>query len=112
MIEILKLRMKQSQFVQDEEKWKLKWKDEIIGNYIGPGKPKPFYKYRKDTFRWESVNVFLKKKTFISKFNLIEGLANCFSCSRCELDDKSFRTHIKDKHGGYITLVSQLNRPP
>ena len=29
-----------------------------------------------------------------------------------ELDDKSFRSHIKDEHGGYIPPLSQLNQPP
>ena len=105
----IKAKVLQSEYVQDGEKWKLKWKDEIIGDYIDPGQPKPFDKYKQDTFRWEPVNVLLKKKKYLSKFHLIEGFANCCSCSGYDLYDKSFRAHIKDKHGGYIPPLSQLN---
>ena len=52
MIKILKLRVLQSEFAHDGEKWKTEVENEAISDYIGPGQPKPFNKYRQDPFRW------------------------------------------------------------
>ena len=56
-----------------EDKWILKWKGTAIGDYIGPSTPLNTNEMRKDTFRWEPIDVLLKKKTAFQKISLING---------------------------------------
>ena len=90
----------------------MEWKGTAIGDYIGPSTPLNTNEMRKDTFRWEPIDVLLKKKTALQKFPLINGFSNVCGCSSKEIGSKAFAEHIKSEHKGYIPPNSQLNRPP
>ena len=76
MIENVKIRAKQTEFVKQGEKWILMWKGDAIGDFIGPGTPITTEELRKDTFRWDLVDVLTKKKIPLQKMPLIDGFAN------------------------------------
>ena len=50
---ILKKRVFQSKYIKKEDKIILQWNKIDIGEYIGPGLPKPFKDFQKDSFRWK-----------------------------------------------------------
>ena len=112
MIENLKLRAKQTEFVKQGEKWILMWKGDAIGDFIGPGTPITTEELRKDTFRWDPVDVLTKKKIPLQKMPLIDGFASVCGCNGVDYSRIAFKEHVKDAHRGYIPPLSQINQPP
>ena len=76
IIEIHKLRAQQSEFRKIEDKWILEWKGTAIGDYIGPSTPLNTNEMRKDTFRWEPIDVLIKKRTALQKIPITRGFSN------------------------------------
>ena len=50
---IFKKRAFQSKYINKEDKIVLQWNNADIGEYIGPGIPKPFKDFQRDSFRWK-----------------------------------------------------------
>ena len=73
---ILKKRAFQSKYINKEDKIVLQWNNADIRKYIGPGIPKPFKDFQKDSFRWKQLDANLKYNTAVKKLKLIDGLSN------------------------------------
>lgn len=91
----------------------MEWKGTAIGDYIGPSTPLNTNEMRKDTFRWEPIDVLIKKRTALQKIPIISGFSNVCGCTQVDdVDSKWFIEHIKKEHNGYIPPLSQINKPP
>ena len=73
---IFKKRAFQSKYINKEDKIVLQWNNADIRKYIGPGIPKPFKDFQKDSFRWKQLDANLKYNTAVKKLKLIDGLSN------------------------------------
>ena len=109
---IFKKRAFQSKYINKEDKIVLQWNNADIGEYIGPGIPKPFKDFQKDSFRWKQLDANLKHNTAARKLKLIDGLSNICGCGKADLDKYDFIKHIRESHRGVAPSSSQLNRPP
>ena len=71
---IFKKRAFQSKYINKEDKIVLQWNNADIGEYIGPGIPKPFKDFQKDSFRWKQLDANLKHNTVENSNSLMDYL--------------------------------------
>ena len=110
-IETIRKRARQSEFIKEQGKWRLKWQEMQIGTYIEPGTPILMEEVQKKTFKWQHIEVRIKHPTQIKKLHLKEGFPNQCACGTM-LMKSSFIKHLYDKHKGVAPPDSLINMPP
>lgn len=107
-LQIYQMRAKQTEFFKEGNKWIFKWKDNPIGNYIGRGEPMMMREINHDMFRWQAVDVVIKRHTHVRGIELIDGFWNIYGCGKPPLIKKDYLNHLALKHRG-ISLTDRCD---
>ena len=98
---------------QKGEVFKAKWKDLVIGDYIGPGLPTTAIEnIQKHRYKFEYLNVLLEKDIPIKRLTLYDSLSNWCGCGEIDAEKNVFLWHVRRHHKGMIPKKSQINRYP
>ena len=108
-------KFRESSYRKDGDKYKVFWKGEEVGEYVGPGKPTQFHNYKyilHSTQKVKLTEVTVRKAIPLEKLLLLEGFSNWCGCGETGMNKHQYIKHIKDYHDGIALPSSILNRPP
>ena len=108
---IYKHRLKESQFIQKEDKHILTCKNLEIGMFLEPTIPPDLQKLRLKPIAWKKVDVLVQKEERVEKLKLLDDFLNYCGCGAINLRKQEFISHINIKHRGKVPPRSQINLP-
>ena len=98
---------------QKGEVFKAKWKELVLGDYIGPGLPSiAIQNILQHRYKFQYLKVLVEKDFPIKNLTLYEHLSNWCGCGEIDAEKNTFLWHVRTHHKGIIPKNSQINRYP
>lgn len=108
---IYKERLKTSNFIKQDGKWKLECECKTIGDYLGISEPINLEDLRRSTIKWKYVDKKIQKDIPIASVPLKDKFDNLCGCGKY-LRKNEFISHVWVKHKGKVPASSFINQPP